>query len=110
MFDYAQSYTNYVETCIQFKTALFINETNLGVVKTSNNTERRDLNIIPRVVLRQKQTTFELNGKDFLRIIDEDSFDDIDRFFTEGKVSFFILNNKKVTFTSFTIRLITLMT
>ena len=89
LFDYDQAYTVYVETCIQLKTALFINATELGVVKESNNLKRRDLKTTPRVVLRQEQTSYELNGDLFSRIFDDDvvTFDDVGRFFTEGKVS-----------------------
>ena len=92
MFDYDQAYTVYVKTCIQFKTASYINETELGVVKIVNNTRRRDLNAIPRVVLRQEQTSYELNGEQFLRIVDGGTFDDVGRFFTEGKVRLFFEN------------------
>ena len=86
MFDYFLSYEEYIKTCIRLKTALMINETQLGVTKIMNNTERLVLNIAPTVVLRKVKTEFVANGEKFFKLIDIDNFDEVNRVFTEGKV------------------------
>ena len=93
MFDYFLSYEEYIRTCIRLKTALMINETQLGVTKIMNNTERLVLNIAPSVVLRKMQTEFIANGEKFFKLIDTDKFDDVGRVFTEGKVKFTLVYN-----------------